>query len=154
MMTSSKTSTLHGFGRLGPLLLGSAWLVCAGQVSGTPLDIPGNQTFDALAASLESYENAPLSKAVGESVAEARRLIDRGRLLLIAGRMRASAILAERARIQLEIISLQVTIEMLRDELDAETEKKREKETALSSMKAKLDAWHSKMKKTSDGAAE
>lgn len=119
-------------------------LVClflAMNVYGSPLDIPGNQTFDALKTALEAYENTGSSAEINRSVAEAKRMIDRGRLLLIAGRMRDSAMLAEQARLKIELIALQMDLERLEEDLDAETEKKQKKEKVLSVLKARLVSW-------------
>lgn len=120
---------------------------------GSPLDIPGNQTFDALKKTLEAYESTDSSVEISRAVAAAKRMIDRGRLMLIAGRIRDSAMLAEQARLKIKLIALQAILEKLEKELVENKEKSKDKEKILSALKTRLAGWRTETK-TNKGAVE
>ncbi len=116
-------------------------LLSSASLGGLPLDIPGNQTFDNLETAAVSYERSDVSEEIKQSVAVVKRMIDRGRLLMVAGRMRASAILAERAWVHIALIKLLLVIEALEKEADGKATAQHEKEQTLQSLKLELAKW-------------
>ena len=136
MITPQNATTLFGL-VLALLAIGSGALSSAH--ADTPPDIPGVQTFDALKIAAQGFDGKSESRTVKDAIETAYRLIDRGRLLLIAGRMRASAILAERAKAQIELIGLTLVVEDLKKQSLQKMKQKKKNEALLKELRTRLE---------------
>ena len=103
-----------------------------------PLSLPGPQTFDALEKAFKVFETEASGDAIGEDVSLGLRLVDKGRLLLVAGRVREAALLSEEARLHLEVVRLKAVVEQLRQASEAARRALDRDREKLNALKAEL----------------
>jgi hypothetical protein len=117
------------------------WVVLAlsmGYVSSVwadelPAPVPGKRTFEEFKRELSTLKQKEISNAAKKEITAAEQMVEKGMLMLLAGRISTAGMIAEQMALHFRIIRLIISLDALRAEAAR-------KEKAIEASRMRLDA--------------